>query len=64
MSHTQELRLKDLNEDSASREYESMFMKAQESADNEMQEVTLKCISVPPPADDEEATSSDVSFVQ
>ncbi|KAG0529473.1 hypothetical protein BDA96_05G101200 [Sorghum bicolor] len=36
-------------------------MKAQESADNEMQEVTLKCISVPPPADDEEATSSDIT---
>ncbi|CAD6254112.1 unnamed protein product [Miscanthus lutarioriparius] len=59
VSHSQELQLKNLsNQASASREYENMFRKAQESADDEMQEVTLKCISAPPPAD-EEATSSD-----
>ncbi|XP_066336971.1 receptor like protein kinase S.2-like isoform X3 [Miscanthus floridulus] len=59
VSHSQELQLKNLSDQaSASREYENMFRKAQESADDEMQEVTLKCISAPPPAD-EEATSSD-----
>jgi hypothetical protein len=59
VSHSQEL---ELASSSASRGYENLFRNAQESADDEVQEVTLNCISAPPPAD-EEASSSDVSLL-
>ncbi|CAO2152343.1 unnamed protein product [Urochloa humidicola] len=54
VSYPQQLKLQYLDQSSALSEYECIFKEAQESVDDEVQEVTLKSICAPPP---EEASS-------
>ncbi|CAO2148485.1 unnamed protein product [Urochloa humidicola] len=54
VSYPQQLKLQYLDQSSALSEYECIFKEAQESVDDEVQELTLKSICAPPP---EEASS-------